>query len=150
MKRLVYLLIWLVSTSAFANDSPQALQEAFMNALRANDADGLAACYTADATNFPVDSMMGVGPDSVRETWQGFFANFRVLDASLSEAHMEILGDTAVAWGLFSITVIPTDGDEPIEMPGRYMDVARKVDGSWLYIADHASMPLPPPPAEQK
>ena len=117
-----------------------------MNALRANDADGLAACYTADATNFPVDSMVGIGPDSVRESWQGFFANFRVLDASLSEAHMEILGDTAVAWGLFSITAIPTDGDEPIEMPGRYMDVARKVDGSWLYIADHASMPLPPPP----
>ncbi len=148
MKRLVYLLICLVSTSAFANESVQALQEAFMNALRANDADGLAACYTADATNFPVDSMMGIGPDSVRETWQGFFSNFRVLDASLSETHMEILGDTAVAWGLFSITAMPTDGDEPIEMPGRYMDVARKVDGSWLYIADHASMPLPPPPEE--
>jgi hypothetical protein len=23
------------------------------------------------------------------------------------------------------------------------MDVARNIDGSWLYVADHASMPFP-------
>lgn len=148
MKRLVCLLFFFASTTACANESAKALQDAFMHALRANNADGIAACYTADASNYPVDSMVGTGPDSVRESWLGFFANFRVLDASLSGTHMEILGDTAVAWGLFKITAMPAEGDEPIEILGRYMDVAKMVDGTWLYIADHASVPLPSPPAE--
>ncbi len=120
-----------------------------MTALRANDVDGLAACYTADSTNFAVDSMAGVGPDAVRESWAGFFAAFKVLSATLSDRHSEISGDLAAAWGLFHLTVEPAEGGEPMEMHGRYMDVAKNFDGTWLYVADHASMPIPPPPEEQ-
>jgi uncharacterized protein (TIGR02246 family) len=148
MQKFVCLLICLVSTSAFSNDSPEALQDAFMAALSANDADGLAACYTADATNFAVDSMVGIGPDAVRESWGGFFASFKVLEASLSNEHMETSGDLAAAWGQFHLLVEPVEGGESVEMHGRYMDVAKNIDGSWLYIADHASMPLPPPPED--
>ena len=148
MKRLLCLMLCLASTSVFSNDSPEALQDAFMNGMRANDADRMAACYTADATNFAVDSMVGIGPDAVRESWGGFFANFKVLEASLSDTHMETSGDMAAAWGLFSITAQPAGGGETVEMHGRYMDVAKNIDGSWLYIADHASMPLLPPPEE--
>ena len=142
--RWVLLLMFLPAWSlVLANDSPQALQETFLTALRANDVDGLAACYTEDATNFPVDSLAGVGPDSVRASWGGFFDAYRITDARLSEQHMEELGDTAVAWGLFTIVADPVGGGEPVEMQGRYMDVARSIDGQWLYVADHASMPLP-------
>ena len=148
MKRLLLLLICLVSTSVYSNDSPVALQEAFMTALRASDLDGLAACYTADATNFALDSMMGNGPAAVRESWRGFFADFSVLDASLSNQHMEMSGNLAAAWGLFHLTVEPVEGGDPIELHGRYMDVAKNFDGTWLYVADHVSMPLPPPPEE--
>lgn len=148
MKQLLCLLTCLVSTSVFANDSPEALQQAFMAALVANDADGIAACYTADATNFALDSMVGIGPDAVRRSWAGFFAGYTVMDASLSDTHMETSGDMAAAWGLFSITAVPVDGGEPVEMHGRYMDVAKNLDGTWLYIADHASMPLPHPAEE--
>lgn len=149
MQRMLLVLICLVSTSVFSNDSPEALQDAFMKALVANDADGLAACYTSDATNFAVDSMVGIGPDAVRESWSGFFARFKVLHASLSDTYMETLGDTAIAWGLFTITAMPAGGEEAIEMRGRYMDVSKNFDGNWLYIADHASMPVPPPPERQ-
>jgi len=149
MRRLVCSMICFVFSSAFANDSPEALQDAFMTALRANDVDGLAACYSADATNFAVDSMVGIGPDAVRESWAGFFANYKILDASLSETHLETFGDMAAAWGLFTIMAVAAEGGEPVEMNGRYMDVAKNFDGKWLYIADHASMPLPLPPKEQ-
>jgi hypothetical protein len=37
----------------------------------------------------------------------------------------------------------PAEGGDVVEMKGRYMDVARNMDGTWLYVADHASMPLP-------
>lgn len=146
MKKLLCVLSCLVCfSSSFANDSPQALQQAFMAALRANDVQGLADCYTSDAVNFPVGSLVGTGPESVTESWRGFFAAYKVVDASLSEEHLEIHGDTAVAWGLFTIMAEPADGGEAIEMKGRYMDVARNMDGTWLYVADHASMPLPAP-----
>ena len=51
----------------------------------------------------------------------------------------------AVAWGLFTIMAEPAEGGDAVEMKGRYMDVARSMDGTWLYVVDHASMPLPAP-----
>jgi uncharacterized protein (TIGR02246 family) len=137
---LVAMLI-LLSLPVFGNDSPKALQDAFVRALEANDADGLAACYAPDAVNFPVDSMMGVGPDSVRASWQAFFELYTVTGISLSETRMETFGDTAAAWGIFTMMVEPVAGGEPVEMRGRFMDVAKIVNGNWLYIADHASVP---------
>ena len=147
MMKLMYLLTSVVffSSSSLANESAEALQDAFMAALRANDVQALADCYTSDAVNFPVGSLIGAGPESVTESWGGFFAAYEVVDASLSEQHLEVHGDTAIAWGLFTIIAEPTEGGEPVEMKGRYMDVARNVDGAWLYVADHASMPLPAP-----
>jgi len=145
MNRVLCVLFFVayLCPSALANDSPQALQETFMSALRANDAQGLADCYTADAVNFAVDSLVGIGPESVRESWLRFFADYKVVKASLSDTHMESHGDTAVAWGLFTLLVEPAKGGDALEMKGRYMDVARYIDGTWLYVADHASMPLP-------
>jgi len=147
MKKVMCLLTCLVcfSSSSFANESPQALQDAFMAALKANDVQGLADCYTGNAVNFPVGALVGSGPESVIESWSGFFAAYTVVGASLSDTHMEIHGDTAVAWGLFTIMAEPAEGGDAVEMKGRYMDVARNMDGIWLYVADHASMPLPAP-----
>ena len=145
MRNSIVLLAFAAccAVPALANESPEALQNAFMAALEANDPQGLAACYASDAVNFPVDSLIGHGPDSVAASWTGFFAAFKVVEASLSEQHLEVHDDTAVAWGVFTILAEPTEGGEVVEMTGRYMDVARNIDGNWLYVADHASMPLP-------
>ena len=147
MKKVMCLLACLAcfSSSSFANESPQALQDAFMAALKTNNVQGLADCYTSNAVNFPVGTLVGSGPESVIESWSSFFAAYTVVDASLSDTHMEIHGDTAVAWGLFTIMAEPAEGGDAVEMKGRYMDVARNMDGIWLYVADHASMPLPAP-----
>ena len=145
MKWFVLFMLLPAWGLTLANDSPQALQESFLAALLANDADGLAICYAEDATNFPVDRLVGIGPDSVRADWGRFFADFRVTDVQLSDEHREILGDTSVAWGLFTIMAEPVGGGELVEMQGRYMDVSRNIGGKWLYVADHASMPLPAP-----
>ncbi len=143
ISRLLLVCTLLAAQGLQAADSPKALQEAFMTALLANDAAGIAACYSSDAVNFPVDRLVGVGPQSALESWSGFFATFKVVEARLSQDHLETHGDTAVAWGLFTLKVEPVGGGEPSEMIGRYMDVSRNIDGTWLYVADHASVPLP-------
>lgn len=143
--RICWIVLTLLSwtPAALAFDTPQALQDAFMAALRAGDADSLAACYTEDAVTFTPDRMIGFGPDAARESWGAFFQQHRVLSAELSEQHMTESGDLAAAWGLYTITAQPVGGGDPLVMQGRYLDVARNFDGSWLYIADHASVPLP-------
>lgn len=137
------LLLVLLGTSSFANESAKALQDAFLDALANNDADGLAACYADEAVNFPVGELIGRGPESVRQTWEAFFERYTVQSVSLSDDQLVHFGDTAAAWGLFRMTVEPLGGGDPIEMVGRYMDVARDFEGTWLYIADHASVPVP-------
>jgi len=148
---LLSLLFLACSPAAQAQESPQALQDAFLAALRAHDTAALAACYTADAVYFPVDAMQKTGPDAVRASWEDFFGRYRLLEVTVSDDHMETRGDTAVSWGLFQMTVEPLEGGDSMTMKGRFMDVARDVDGQWLYVADHASLPLPAAePANEK
>ena len=143
MKFLTLILFLTISPVASAFDSPKALQDGFMAALRANDIEGLVMCYTADATNFAIDSMSGIGSESVRASWGGFFEAFTITAAELSDKHLEVSGDLAAAWGLFTITTVPAGGGDTVVIKGRYMDVAKNFDGRWLYIADHASVPVP-------
>jgi len=63
---IIAVTMLLAASPVFGNESPQALQDAFVKALVDNDVEGLAACYTPDAVNFPVGSLIGTGPDSVR------------------------------------------------------------------------------------
>ena len=142
MKFLTLILFLTISPVASAFDSPQALQDGFMTALRANDIEGLVECYTPDATNFAINSMSGTGPESVRTSWGGFFEEFTVTAAEVSDKHMEVSGSLAAAWGIFTITAVPAGGGDAVVIKGRYMDVAKNFDGSWLYVADHASMPV--------
>jgi ketosteroid isomerase-like protein len=103
-----------------------------------------AACYTDDAVSFAVDVMVGVGPEFVRNSWKAFFMTYTIKKVGLSGTDMEIFGDTAAAWGLFTMLVEPVEGGEAFEMQCRFMDVAKRVDGSRFYIADHASVPASP------
>lgn len=148
MKCLMLLAIFVLCSTAQAFDSPKALQDGFLDAMRANNAAGMAACYTADATNFGLATMVGTGPEAVRADWSEFFKSYTVMSVELKDKHVEISGDLATAWGLFTLTASPVGGGERVVMEGRYTDVSRNFDGNWLYVADHASMPLPPP-AEQ-
>ena len=139
----VFAVLILFSMPAFCNDSPEALQGAFVKGMEANDADALAACYTDDAISYPAEVMVGVGPDFVRESWKSFFAVYTIKEVGLSDTHMETFGDTAAAWGLFWMLVEPVAGGDAFKMHGRFTDIAKQVDGNWLYIADHASVPSP-------
>ena len=121
MKAIFAVIFILFTTPVFANESPKALQDAFVAAMKANDAAGLAACYSEDAISFAVDHMAGKGPEFVQADWGRFFSVYRVLDIQLKYEHMESHGDTAIAWGLFELTVEPVVGGESVVMAGRYM-----------------------------
>lgn len=132
-----------------AQESPQALQAAFVAAVKAGDVEALASLYTADAQTFPVTSMVASGRDGVREDWGPFLAENAVTDFAVTQQGSQAVGDVAVAWGLWTMTFVPKKGGDPVTMEGRFTDLSKKVGGKWYFLVDHASVPLPPPPAAE-
>ncbi len=60
-------------------------------------------------------------------------------------ASNEPLGDVVAGEGNFKLT-IPNGTGEAAEVVGRYTDLKAMRDGKWVYVLDHASVPLPPSP----
>jgi len=52
--------------------------------------------------------------------------------------------DLSVGYGTATLTMVPKTGGSPTQMTVRVTDVARKIGGKWLYLADHASVPAGP------
>lgn len=137
----------LLATPALANDTPAELQENFLAALVANDLDGVVKCYASDATYYPVSGgLAATGTDEIRASWGGFLEMAKVISCDMIEANEQMAGDDALAWGIWEMSAIMPGSPDPVTMQGRFMDLSRKIDGSWRYVVDHASMPLPPPP----
>ena len=149
MKPVTCALVGIaLASSVQANDSPQGLQDSFMEALLAGDAEAISVLYADDAVSYDVAAQSVSGPEGVKASWGGFFEANTVLSAELFNNTVETHGDTGIAWGEFRMTVEPAGGGDPVEMVGRFSDVSRNFDGTWMYVMDHVSMPLPPPPEE--
>jgi uncharacterized protein (TIGR02246 family) len=141
------ILTALFSTPLFAADSgSQALDNAFVKAVKAGDIEAVVGLYASDATLYPPGEMAAKGRDAIRAVWGGFLSANTVTECRLSETGYRTTGDTSIGWGRFSMTVQPKAGGAPFTLEGRFSDVAVRKGGKWHYILDHASAPLPPPP----
>jgi ketosteroid isomerase-like protein len=60
-------------------------------------------------------------------------------DASLTEMDNETVGEKSVSWGRSVITAAPKTGGAPVTTSGRYTVIAKRIDGKWVYMVDHAS-----------
>lgn len=122
----------------------QIVDQAWAEAMKANDLEAIVALYAPDAVAyFPDGDLQGI--EAIRSYWAGFLAAFTVEDAT-NEGAYETLGDTSLGYGHWSMTAIPKAGGEPLQMQGRATVVVKKVGGRWQYQVDHASVPLAPPP----
>jgi uncharacterized protein (TIGR02246 family) len=127
-----------------AEHGAEAADQGWVKAMKANDLEAVMALYAADAVAYFPDGDFK-GKPAIRKSWTDFLAMFTVKDAT-SEGTYQTTGDTSLGWGHWSITVVPKAGGEPIAMKGRATVVVKKIGGQWLYVVDHASVPLPPPP----
>jgi ketosteroid isomerase-like protein len=58
-----------------------------------------------------------------------------------TETHQRAAGDVVIGWGLYRVTTQGADG-KTTGMNGRYTDVKAERDGKWVYLMDHASVPM--------
>jgi uncharacterized protein (TIGR02246 family) len=138
------LVAWAAPVGATEHGA-QIVDQAWVKAMKANDLAATTALYAPEAVAYFPDGDFK-GKEAIRKSWTDFFATFTVKDAT-SEGTYETTGDTSLGWGFWSLTVVPKGGGDPIPMKGRATVVVKKIGGQWLYVVDHASVPLPPPPA---
>jgi len=125
----------------------KALDQQFVAAYNNGDVDEVMATYwnSTDLVSYPPGAMEERGWQAVRAGLTTSFANISGAELELLETNYKVAGNVVFGWGKWRMT-IPTGEEESIEMSGRYSDVKAKRDGKWVYIFDHASVPLPPSP----
>ena len=60
----------------------------------------------------------------------------------------QTVGDLSVGWGTATLTMTPKGGGAPQTMTVRVTAGVKKINGKWLYVADHASVPMGPSPGK--
>lgn len=124
-----------------------ALDKRFLEAFNAGDVDALAATYwnSPNLVSFGPD---GMGTKGWETTKAGSVEMFKAMPGAKLEfttMQNDVHGDMVLGWGTWKMT-IPTPAG-PQVMEGRYSDAKALKDGKWVYLMDHASVPLPPAPA---
>jgi uncharacterized protein (TIGR02246 family) len=134
-------------SAALAADGAEALDRAWMKAMKAGDVNGVVACYAPDGVLWLPGAPEARGEKAIRDMYAGMLGANTVTDVSITDAHYENAGNLSLGWGHFMLTLQPKAGGAATIMGGRFIDVAKKIDGKWRYVADHAS--TNPPPAEK-
>jgi ketosteroid isomerase-like protein len=139
---------WLTALPAAAAETgAQAVDAAWKKAVLANDVEAIVKTYAKDAVAWLPDMSEARGEAAIRAAYQGMLDANTAKDVKLTDTHYKTVGNASIGWGRFSLTLVPKKGGNPIVLTGRFMDMAEKRDGKWVYVVDHASNEPPPPPA---
>jgi ketosteroid isomerase-like protein len=134
------------------HDKPEAMKAAadeldrrFLTGVNAGRVDSVMATYwnSPDLVSFGLTGLGAHGYDAVKADWAGILATPGI-KLEFMNANNEPLGEVVAGQGNFKLT-IPNGNGEAAEVVGRYTDIKAKRDGRWVYVLDHASVPMPPP-----
>lgn len=145
MKRtLLAVCVALLAAPVFAQGA-KSLDEAWVKAAKAGDVEALVKLYAPDAVTYMPDEMKAKGTAEIRESFKKFLGANTVREMTLTYDYSTTSGNLAVSSGNFSMTVEPKGGGAAQTIGGRFTSVAARKGGKWMYVSDHASVPMPPP-----
>ena len=126
----------------------RALDDSFAKAYNNADVDAIMDTYwnSPEVVLFDPGGMQNIGWDNIKASMTETFASAPGGKFEFTETNQKVAGDIVIGWGLWAFTMTTPDGST-FKMEGRYTDVKARRDGKWVYIIDHASVPLPPPPS---
>lgn len=102
-----------------------------------------------DLVSFPPDQPVERGYESVAKGMREFIESMPGVKIEMADPTYLIAGEYVVTLGTFKMTVRTPEGGTQV-MNGRYTDVKTEKDGKWVYVHDHASVPLPPPSGDEE
>jgi uncharacterized protein (TIGR02246 family) len=145
MKRAVLFAVGALFTVSVFAQGIKDLDKAWVNAAKAGDIEALVKLYAPTAVTYMPDEMRAKGTAEIRASFQKFLGASTVKEMTLTQEFETSSGSLAASSGTFSMTVEPKTGGAAQTMEGRYTSVAVRKKGKWMYVVDHASLPIPPP-----
>jgi len=127
--------------------SANAVDQAFLDAFNAGDVNALMATYwnNPELVNIGLDGMGETGWEGAKAGWEVVFASMPGVQLAFDDPVNIAAGEVVLGWGRWTMTVPTGEGTAQV-LQGRYSDVKAMRDGKWVYILDHASVPMPPAP----
>jgi ketosteroid isomerase-like protein len=113
-------------------------------AIRAADLDGVMPIYAPDIVTFDVQPPLRlVGAEGKRKNWVDVFTLFQApLNCEMRDLTVTVNDDMAFVYSLNHISGRLKNGNASSGFWVRATACLRKIDGSWLIVHDHASVPL--------
>ena len=120
-----------------------ALQESVAAAISAKDVDAIMKGYSPDVFVFDVvPPRQYVGEAAWRADWEGVFKSMAgPMKASVGELVIHTDGNIAYSHAIQHFASAGPGGTT-IEMNIRASDAYRKIDGKWLIVEEHLSVPV--------
>jgi ketosteroid isomerase-like protein len=117
----------------------------WMESFNTGNAEALAALYAEDAVVAPPNAPAIFGRDAIRADHQEQFATVGIA-IELEDLEFVIKGDLGYKAGRYRVR---TEDDTLIDR-GKYLEVWRKIDGTWLIHRDIYNSSLPLPKGDEK
>lgn len=145
----VFLVLGCTSKGGSGDSDEQMLSAAgeldkkFQEAYNKGDVDALMDTYwnSPELVSYVPDAMEPADWVKSKAGAAKSFAAMKGLKLELFNTKNSIAGEVVLGSGSWTLTLPDSAGTK---MNGRYTDVKTKKDGKWVYIMDHASVPLPP------
>ncbi|HXW45203.1 MAG TPA: nuclear transport factor 2 family protein [Streptosporangiaceae bacterium] len=113
-------------------------------AIRAADLDGVMPIYAPDIVTFDVQPpLRRVGAEGKKRNWVDVFTLFQApLNCEFQDLTITVNDDMAFVYSLNRISGTLRNGNASSGFWVRATACLRKIDGNWLIVHDHASVPL--------
>jgi ketosteroid isomerase-like protein len=113
--------------------------------INAKDLDGIMQYYVAGPSLLVFDLIpprQYAGSDAYKADWKEFLAQYPTgVHATVSDFQVDTDGTMAYSHGIFTTAGNGPDG-KPMPLTVRVTDVFKKVDGKWLCVHEHVSVPV--------
>jgi ketosteroid isomerase-like protein len=113
--------------------------------VNAKDLDGIMQYYVSGPSLLVFDVVpprQYAGSDAYKADWKEFLAQYPTgVHAAVSDFEVETDGTMAYSHGIFTTAGNGPDG-KPMPLTVRVTDVFKKVDGKWLAVHEHVSVPV--------
>ena len=132
---------------AQTNDEQQirALEDQFTAAFNAKDLDAIMKVYVPGNDLFVFDvgvPRQHVGWDDYKKDWQDFLGMMNgPIKFDISDLSVTTDGTIGYGHSIQHVSWAGADGT-PMDMTVRLTDVYRKIDGKWLIVQEHVSVPI--------
>ena len=124
----------------------RALEQRFAAAFKAKDVNSIMAGYVPDESLFVFDVVpprQYVGAKAYRKDWEDFFASFPGAVQAFEISDLSIMTDGNLGFSHSIQRAVLTDKDgKSVDIPFRVTDGYRKVNGKWLIVHEHVSVPV--------